>query len=213
MTQLYQPNFDCLIKTKCVGVRSCFYVLLFFYFWLVNQAVAQQLPPALTEQQYDCTDVRLEKNDPSLLTKEEQLALLDVALMDSIDRFASCINQAQRQLNGSGGNGGANNDNGNGQGSSGKSELQTSDSTQAQDAKNEADKVDTDETESLQEIAPDSQTIDKRIEQNKRINAPAKPRDNDAIICQILYDAIINEQDPITLKGLQIQYADYKCGT
>lgn len=170
--------------------------------------------PSQQLQVYDCTGVKLEEVDPQSLTKAEQLALLDGALLDSVDRYSSCMNQVQSNMS-SGGNAGNGAGNGSGaanesaEGNASAQALEESDETAEQPANESTEQVETLDEKSSSE---GESTPNQNKGSDKSKLGVVKPKDNDAIICQILYDAIASEQDPVTLEGLKGQYKDYKCG-
>lgn len=163
--------------------------------------------PSQQLQVYDCTGVKLEEIDPNSLTKAEQLALLDGALLDSVDRYSSCINQVQNEM-ASGGSGGSNGGDGqSGNTGSGTESLAESIAQEANDATEVPSEPKTDSDDKAKQV-----DVAQHQGQNKINAGVVKPKDNDAIICQILYDAIATEQDTATKDGLKAQYKDYKCG-
>lgn len=151
---------------------------------------------------YECTQVAIEDIDPNLLTKEERIALLDGSLQDSIDQYSTCVSTVQQNMSGGGAAGG-----GGGEGSQGDDEGKMasegdSDSPQAQ----EMDEENTAANSEVTEPMPPAKSI-----------SPAQrgvipPKDNDKIICKLLFNEIKSINDPDMLKGLKEQYETYKCG-
>ena len=154
---------------------------------------------------YDCTGVKLDEVDPQSLTRAEQIALLDGALLDSVDRYASCINQVQADMASSGGGSGS------GNAANGVETLSANQSEQQNDA-GDGLSDETQEIELSETVTESQETSEKRSGTDLSKLGVVKPKDNDAIICKILYDAIIGEQDDTTRKGLEAQYQDYECG-
>ena len=59
---------------------------------------------------YECTQVAIEDIDPTLLTKEERIALLDGSLKDSIDQYSTCVSTVQQNMSASAGGSGGGSD-------------------------------------------------------------------------------------------------------
>ena len=198
-------------------IRHTIYFAAVLLIGLTSSCVLAQSAVSTPSQQlqvYDCTGVKLDEVDPQSLTKAEQLALLDGALLDSVDRYSSCMNQVQSNMS-SGGNAGNGAGNGSGaanesaEGNASDQALEESDETAEQPANESTEQVETLDEKSSSE---GESTPKQNKGSDKSKLGVVKPKDNDAIICQILYDAIASEQDPVTLEGLKGQYKDYKCG-
>ncbi|MGB3727232.1 MAG: hypothetical protein WA981_15890 [Glaciecola sp.] len=146
---------------------------------------------------YDCTNVALDDIDKSLLTREERIALLDNSLQESIDSYSTCVASATQNNAGGGNNGG---------GTRGDADGATSIGEGA--ANNNG--VSENETPEAAP-APKIETPTNNRPPTQREVVP--PKDNDKIICKLLFQEIESTTDPDMLKGLTEQYANYKCAT
>jgi hypothetical protein len=148
---------------------------------------------------YECTQVSLADLDPALLTKQERIALLDGSLQDSIDNYSSCVSSVQQNMSG----GGAGSGQGDGsEGADGTDE--SADSTATTDEGLET------ETPPTEQAITEPTTSEKSITPAQR--GVIAPKDNDKIICKLLFKEIQSIDDPDMLKGLKQQYNNYKCG-
>lgn len=194
-------------------IRLIIPILALIYALVFSFSLQAQTPVSTPSQQlqvYDCTGVKLDEVDPQSLTKAEQLALLDGALLDSVDRYSSCINQVQNNMAGGGGaagGGGVSGGDQEGTNAQAESIAQAPAESEEQTEQNVGDA-----SEQIESIEDEQSNPKQHNGRNKTKAGIVKPKDNDAIICQILYDAIAGEQDEVTRKGLQAQYNDYKCG-
>ena len=196
-------------------IRHTIYFAAVLLIGLTSSCVLAQSAVSTPSQQlqvYDCTGVKLDEVDPQSLTKAEQLALLDGALLDSVDRYSSCMNQVQSNMS-SGGNAGNGAANGSDSANESAEDNVSAQAESLPQAHEESDKT-AEQLETLDEESSSEgvSTPKQNKGSDKTKLGVVKPKDNDAIICQILYDAIASEQDPVTLEGLKGQYKDYKCG-
>jgi len=173
---------------------------------------------------YECSGLKLDEVNAEFLTKEEQLALLDQALVDSVDRYSTCISAVQSSMSqGSGGGSGAGAGTGTGEsegkgqsGSSGSGDgaTQSEDkfSDEAQTSAQEQAAANTTQDSPVIELPNANQTnkTDQTKDKTKRGVVP--PKNNDAIICSMLFEAINSETNNVTKADLIIQYEDYECG-
>lgn len=153
---------------------------------------------------YECTQVALEDIDPALLTKQERIALLDGSLQESIDSYSTCVSSVQQNMGngeGIGGNGNEGNEgaiNGINNGADGNAPTNATNEGNQGTPNSEA-------TELLE--------LEK---QPSKITPAAReviaPKDNDKIICKLLFQEIQKVEDPDMLAGLKEQYSNYKCG-
>ncbi|MEM0910555.1 MAG: hypothetical protein AAGJ37_06240 [Pseudomonadota bacterium] len=170
-------------------------------------ALAQNSPEGSQQNAYECTQLSIEKVDESLLTKAERLALMDQNLRTSMDQYDQCVSAVQQQqAGGGGGSGGGGRGGGNGDGgnSEGTGEGQSSSQTQSQQNSTEQDSATSQQASTSQQTARSTSTT----------NAPrgvVKPKDNDSIICQLLWEEI-QSAPPDKIDGFKKQYEDYKCG-
>ena len=192
------------VKKLSVSVfTSMFFASSFSFAW--QQEAQQSITSA-----YECTQVAIEDIDSGLLTKQERIALLDNSLSESIDSYSSCVSSAAQIMTGGG----------SGQGS----EALESGQGGAQSA-NDQQLVDDLEIEGGQagESSQELSKLPKEIPETSQVpikgtgstSAPRgiiAPKDNDKIICKLLFQEIKKTQDPDMIKGLTQQYSNYKCG-
>jgi hypothetical protein len=181
-------TFKCTVALSAILISSAS-----FAWW---QETQNALPSP-----YDCTQVVLDDVDKALLTKKERIALLDDSLSTSIDNYSSCVNSVSQASGnaGSGGGSGVNADGDEGaDGVDGSAENNTNSALDANGSENkDAEQLSTQVTgkpsaKSLRGIIP--------------------PKDNDKIICKLLFQEILITQDADMLKGLKQQYDNYQCG-
>jgi hypothetical protein len=196
-------GFKCASWYQKLSISVCFAMLITAstsYAWL--QEGQQSVTSA-----YECTQVSLEDVDSALLTKQERIALLDDSLTDSIDSYSSCVSSAAQNMSGGGSGQGA------GGGQSGSEEanaqqnlddLENIEGTQSSQQKDPIDLP--------QEIPETAQIPTKGIGSNPATRGIIPPKNNDKIICKLLFQEITKTQDPDMLKGLKQQYSNYKCG-
>ncbi len=152
---------------------------------------------------YDCTQVGIDEIAPALLTKEERIALLDKNLDRSMNSFSHCVSVAQQEMT-RGGLGGE-------KGGTGESTSQDNNGSNVNNSQS---------TEGLinesQEITIDNQKNSSKENDIKGTTPTARdlipPKNNDKVICKLLYQEIMKTTDPGMLEGLKQQYANYKCG-
>lgn len=158
---------------------------------------AQQAPVdnTLNSAAYECTQVKIDEVDPTLLTRAERVKRMEMNLHESIDGYATCMTSVQKSM-AAGGQG-----QGGGEGN-GKTDADVSSETDA--------------SQSSEATANNSSTQDSEITSTKAqtIKQPRgliKPKDNDAIICRLLWDEI-QKASADKRTGFEKQYAEYKCG-
>lgn len=205
-----KPQGDSYFKgfswVKKLSVSACFVMCVSSSLSFAWQQEAQQ---SVTSA-YECTQVAIEDIDSGLLTKQERIALLDNSLSESIDSYSSCVSTATQSMSG----GGSGQDSGAlGSGESG-----------AQSANNQqiADELEM-EGGQQSEPLPDPSDLPEAMPETSQVpikgtgstSAPRgiiPPKDNDKIICKLLFQEITKAQDPAMIKGLTQQYSNYKCG-
>lgn len=218
--EIMVPKTNCF-KRKSIyksieNLRSLLLKILFLlpFMGSVNvlafqQASSPQLPQVQVVQPtnaYECTQVAIEDIDPNLLTKEERIALLDGSLQDSIDQYSTCVSTVQQSMSGGGG--------GTAGGSGDGDEGAQSNGSANEEGENDAQAPQTNENQGAQ---PPSNSDTSEPTQAVKNITPAQrgvipPKDNDKIICKLLFNEINSIDDPDMLKGLKEQYETYKCG-
>lgn len=170
---------------------------------LLTSANAQNAQSVPQTSAYECTQVALEDIDPSLLTKQERIALLDGSLSESIDSYSTCVGAVQQNMGNGAGNGGAGGDGASGDGAGGNL---------SGDSANEMPTENNNQGAPQQESPPpiDDSTKQENITPTQR--DVIAPKDNDKIICKLLFQEIQKINDPDMLAGLKEQYSNYKCG-
>jgi hypothetical protein len=191
---------------KKLSMLVCSAIFLTSSFSFAWQQEAQQS----TTSAYECTQVALDDVDSGLLTKQERIALLDNSLSESIDSYSSCVSSVTQNMSGGGsGQGSEALDNGQGQ-------LQSTNSQQLGDEL-EMEGGQPGNTSKEQDTLPEEmpETSPVPIKGTGSTSAPRgiiPPKDNDKIICKLLFQEINKTQDPDMIKGLTQQYSNYKCG-
>lgn len=161
---------------------------------------------------YDCTGVEVEHVDPKRLTKAEQIALLENSLLNSVDRYSKCIAKVQSQMAASGGGGGGSGTESEG-GESGEgaqgAEPGEQEGLGSQEGATEGmeGQTTTSQTNSASGTVPNPTQSGGGGKRNQVI----PPKDNDNIICALLWDEITNSTDEAEKQGLIKEYEDLKC--
>lgn len=159
----------------------------------------QTVAPSGPATSYECTQVGLDEIDPALLTKEERIALLDGNLSDSINNFSMCVSKAQSAMAGGG----------NGQGSD-VGQLGGAEGTT--ESKRTEGSVDSELEKMSEEITSPEKQDTGELGTTPTTRGIIPPKNNDKIICKLLFQEIKNTSDAGLLEGLKQQYANYQCG-
>ncbi len=159
----------------------------------------QAVAPSAPVTSYECTQVGLDEIDPALLTKEERIALLEGKLSDSINSFSMCVSQAQSAMSGGG----------NGQGAEFGQLGAGEDATEPQ---NNLGSVESELDQISEEIASSNKADTGEVGNTPTTRGIIPPKNNDKIICKLLFQEITKTTDLGLLEGLKEQYANYKCG-
>lgn len=166
-----------------------------------------------TGSAYECTQVSLDEIDPALLTKEERIALLDNSLSDSIDQFSSCVSSVQQQsASGQGQGSGAGQGQGQSAGEAGLEGQQASEGEQSGEGQSAQEMPEMSGQPADQSLPQAGQTPNTSNSSTPSQRGVIPPKDNDKIICKLLYDEITKTTNADMLKGLKEQYTNYKCG-
>ncbi|VAX08074.1 hypothetical protein MNBD_GAMMA26-1720 [hydrothermal vent metagenome] len=181
-------------------VGSALFLLMVF----VSYSIMAQ-DAALPKSSYDCTRLAINNVDELELTRQEKLDMLEGAFFDSIDRYSECMDRVQADMAKSSGSGnGAANGSSTGSGINESSSSGTSSHNDQQNT-NEASTQNVNQSPQPKPIHP-GDTLPR--------GAPDQviaPKDNDSIICKILYDEIANESDQAIKSGLIKQHDQYDC--
>jgi hypothetical protein len=166
---------------------------------------------------YECTQVSLDKVDQALLTREERIALLDNTLTSSIDSYSSCVSSVAQNMSGGGSGQGSDLDSA----QSGASNQPNGDQATGNRLSLTPEKAiaGLEGGEQVQNkesaIPPNINQVPNTPSSNGATSAPRgiiAPKDNDKIICKLLFQEITKVQDADMLKGLEQQYRNYQCG-
>ena len=189
--------------------------IMLFAFCFMHSKAAQAYLQQTSESTYECTLLTLDDIDPALLTKEERIALLDNSLSHSIDQFSSCVSSVQQA--GASGQGKGSSDSGQeqGEGQSQQSEgAEQQQGSESGEGEQESSAIAKGESTSMSGTSiPQAGTtpnVSGSATPSQRGVIP--PKDNDKIICKLLYDEITKTTNTDMLSGLKEQYANYKCG-
>lgn len=185
--------------------------------------------------QIDCTKIKLEYKDNPSLTKEENVALMDAALLRSLEKYDYCQNNRPVASGGGGGGGG-----GASAGGGGGSGISGSGSASASNAKSVAstDLTGTNTASSNSGTAASSQQIEEKqkAEQSKQASVnelppsdlkskelakntysgsgktpeDIPPADNDSVLEAQIRQAAMQEKDPVIQEKLWNEYRKYK---
>lgn len=177
-----------------------------------SKSVANEKPkPAKVYEKgaaYDCTGVEIEALAPQMLTKKEQIERLDDSLVDSVDRYSECVSKVQNQLAAAGGGDGAG---GGAEGSDNASSASEGNSQSSgnngQNGKN-AEQISDQNVKTRPADAPQTPKHQGRGAGNTLI----PPKDNDNIVCTMIWEEIKATKDQKQKAGLTKQYNDLKCG-
>ncbi|WP_395339706.1 hypothetical protein PN836_015145 [Ningiella sp. W23] len=179
----------------------------------IQQAYAQSPSVSTNGTAYECTQVSLDEIDEALLTREERLALLDQSLSDSIDSYSTCVSAVQSDMAGGGsgsGSKGAGGDAGSAS-NAGTSGTESGSSTSNESLTNpESESQDATQSSRSQSGSVAVSTNSSSTSRVQR--GVVAPKDNDSIICKLLYDEISNAQGE-QKAGLEKQYKEYQCGS
>lgn len=158
---------------------------------------------------YECTQVIVEDTQGAELTKEEEIAALEGALHDSIDRFESCVGDVD--LSGSGQGAGSGSGSGSGAGSgdgtgsgSGLASSTTVSENQSSSSESATPVV---EQQTQPDVKP-SVTPDSNGNGSRQEDIP--PADNDTVLQRQIRKAAEAETDPQRKKELWELYKKYK---
>ncbi|WP_440056723.1 hypothetical protein ACSLBF_17735 (plasmid) [Pseudoalteromonas sp. T1lg65] len=160
---------------------------------------------------YDCTAVELDAVDASKLTKEEQIALLEESLFNSVDKYSTCMEKVQKKMSastakGSGANGGGAGANG-ASGSNGGSGASAGTGASESAATSSGSSANSENTNTS-----NSETNSNRSGSSGAENKIVAPKDNDSVVCGMIYEEIGKESDPVAKEKLKEQYKQYNCG-
>ncbi len=172
-----------------------------------NSDAAWQAPQDTSPSAYECTQVTLDDIDTALLTKEERVALLEESLSKSIDSYSTCVSSvtqamasAQEASGGAVGQGNATD-----AGGMGDTRNNNESGNMALANQSQSEGAQSQQQIPVANMPPSAQST-------ASIRGIIAPKDNDKIICKLLFQEITKTQDPDMLKGLKEQYSNYKCG-
>ncbi|MBS3799278.1 hypothetical protein [Pseudoalteromonas sp. BDTF-M6] len=172
--------------------------VVFLFFLLVCLPVAASQAP--TQTAYDCSAVEIDEIDPATLTKQERIKLMENALLDSVNKYSTCLDKVQQQMASEQGQASA----------SAQGQEQQDMQAQAQSQGTSTKQITQDLPLSTQDPAATKEQ-EKMKSGGGRAQQVVKPKDNDSIICTMLYEEISKETNEATKKALIKQYEDYNC--
>ncbi len=191
---------------EIIGVSIAIFVLI----GLFAQHVQAQAQIVSEQDAFECTQLSIDKVDEALLTKAERLALMDKNLKTSMDQYEQCVSNVQQQMAGANGGGGQ----GSGQGGGESSGGDGSGDGSSENTSNKAGDEQENSNEQASSQSRQTSTSQQASQSNSSTNRPrglVKPKDNDSIICQLLWEEIQNAPAD-KVDGFKKQYRDYKCG-
>ncbi|WP_105190316.1 hypothetical protein [Pseudoalteromonas sp. T1lg48] len=170
-------------------------VVILFLLLACLPLAASQAP---TQTAYDCSAVEIDEIDPATLTKQERIKLMENALLDSVNKYSTCLDKVQQQMASEQAQ------------ASVTAQGQTQQDAQAHSQGTSAEQVTQDLPLSTQDPAPTKEQ-EKMKSGGGRAQQVVKPKDNDSIICTMLYEEITKETNEATKQALIKQYEDYNC--
>jgi hypothetical protein len=190
---------------SCVSFSALAILALTFACEAYSQSGAKS-PPSV-ESAYECTQVSLDDIDESMLTKQERIALLDKSLSASIDSYSTCVSSVVQNMSGGGTGGGGGLD------GSGTGNIANQDVGQT-GAMSQNDSATSSGQDQNGVISPTGKQLPENISGTPTSAATRgiiPPKDNDKIICKLLFQEISKTQDPDMLESLKAQYSNYQC--
>ncbi len=163
----------------------------------------------------DCTDVSVDYNEDPTLTKAEQIARMDAALMSSLNRFDACQSEDNSQAQGSAGGGGAEGSASGGGASVASSDMSgtdaTSDPQQSDGASSSWGAVaSTGNAVPVEDVPAEDADNQVGSISNGKVPDDIPPADNDGILESQIRQAAMNEKDPAVREKLWNEYRKYK---
>lgn len=155
--------------------NSSIWIIFLLPLFSISQALSAHEKPAKVFAS-DCTDVQLEPIDPSKLTKEERIKMLEASLFESIDKTTDCMRKAQDSM-----------------ASSMTQGLNSSHSSNTSaGANNELESEQSEQVDESNTPITEPASGDNSGSKNHNI----AEQDNDKRICMALKDDVDNEKDP-----------------
>ncbi len=181
------------MKLLSIALLSLFFAVSLF---------AEQPPQGSLGVAYDCTGVEIAEVDPAMLTKAEQIKLMENALLDSVNRYSTCLEKVQKDMTQS-------------QSQGANLRGDNAQNSQESDANANLQNASSTEQNSQTPLSTMDDQVTTEKEKNKagggREQQIVKPKDNDSIICTMLYEEIQKETNEATREALVQQYKDYNC--
>jgi hypothetical protein len=162
----------------------------------------------------DCTEISVDFRDDPNLSQQEKTALMDEALLDSLNKYERCQNATSRYSSSSGG-GGETGETGEGSGASSSNQASPTASSEMSgtDAPMEnatAADSQTDANEQSVNNGAAERTKDRPVAANGKIPDDIPPADNDSVLEEQIRQAAMNESDPVIKEKLWNEYRKYK---
>lgn len=163
----------------------------------------------------DCTDVSVDYNEDPTLTKAEQLARMDAALMSSLNRFDACQSardDSQSQGSAGGGSEGGAPGGGASVASSDMSGTDTTSDSQQSDRTSSSwgPVASTGNGAPVEEVPAEGADNQVGSISNGKVPDDIPPADNDSILEAQIRQAAMNEKDPAVREKLWNEYRKYK---
>jgi len=167
----------------------------------------------------DCTKILLNYSAAPNLTRQERTALMDKALLDSLNKYERCQNAHASHSSASGGGGGSGN--GGGSGSNGEDAGQGRQNSSTASSGMSGTNMPSDHPSLTNnhlagaDEAPVNKDAHGRTKamhalSNGKIPEDIPPSDNDSILEEQIRQAAMNETDPVIRKKLWNEYRKYK---
>ena len=163
---------------------------------------------------YDCTVVRLDALDETMLTIAERIERMDASLLDSIDQHDTCIDQVVN--NNAASNSGAGSDSAGEDsetGSEAGSEPTLDASKDSDESSDQGKENTTEQGNSVVEQNSHQEQVENEIklEGNGAKSQDIAPQDNDSAVCRLLKDELSVEKDPKKQSELIKIINNYNC--
>lgn len=196
-------QFNEMQKEQRMAVKSSKFTFLILSLLYLDVSYSQDISVR------NCANIKL-GSATKTLSKEERLRLLDSTLIDSIDAYSHCVSGSQEQSaqHGSGAGGAAT---GSGSGQIEASGIESASSESNSESENQLESELLDGANSQSESHAQRPTVNSKTGSGAQ-NQIVAPKDNDLIVCQILWEEISQETSEITKVELTKQYRDYQCG-
>ena len=176
----------------------------------IGQEISSNIAPS---NAYDCTIVELDAVDEANLTTAERIALMDVSLLDSIDKHDNCIDQvvSDNAASGSGQGSGVGLAGEGLEGADGESIEGENSSDVSAGENGSGQSENTTEQANSGDATTKQRDNANQADGNGAKNQDIAVKDNDTAVCRLLKDELKIETDPKKQSELKEIYNSYQC--